>query len=616
MGHNSTGPVRELFDSFKAGKISRRSFAQGAAALGVSLPTVSFLASSVGAQDATPVATADAEARTRPTFGTDGQERGSGGDLNILQWQAPTLMSPHVATGVKDILASCIVIEPLIHYLSDAAMIPNLLTKMPSQADGDLADDMTWVQLSLMPDVLWSDGEPFTSADVGFTIDWVKNPDNASVNIGIFEPIDTWEAIDDLTIKVNFAAPNPFWFTPFAGTSTGYVYPKHVLEAEGSHDKFLSNPIGTGPFKVESFTPNDQAVYVVNENYREPNKPYFARINLKGGGDAAAAARAVLQTGDTDFTWNLQVEPDTLAAMIADDNKGVLLHYPGVSVERINYNFSDPWTEVDGQRSEKNTPHLFLTDPAVRKAIDMAVDRDLIADNFYGNGQMAATNIINGDPRTDSPNTVRVYDAEAAAAVLEEAGWVMDGDVRAKDGVKLEITYATTVNAVRQKTQAVVKQNLEAIGIKINLEQIDAGIYFDGAEGTEQNINHFYWDICMYQSVPSTPRDRGFFEAWYAGPDGENIAQKSNKWNGQNIARYNNADFDAIFDSSATETDPEALADIFIAMNDHVINNNVILPLVIAGSPRGANKRLREENFELAAFSYDYWNVANWNLAE
>jgi hypothetical protein len=64
------------------------------------------------------------------------------------------------------------------------------------------------------------------------------------------------------------------------------------------------------------------------------------------------------------------------------------------------------------------------------------------------------------------------------------------------------------------------------------------------------------------------------------------------------------------------EPDPEKLADLFIEMNDHVINNFVILPLVVVGSPRGASKRLRAENIELAAYSYDYWNIANWNLAE
>src|SRR5690606_23277071 len=122
-----------------------------------------------------------------------------------------------------------------------------------------------------------------------------------------------------------------------------------------------TNPIGTGPYVVESFVPNDEAIYVVNENYREPNKPFFDRVYLKGGGDAAAAARAVLQTGEFHYAWNIVLEPDVLAQMETEDGPGEILAVPGVSVsvERVNLNFSDPWTEVDGQRSEMNTPHPF-----------------------------------------------------------------------------------------------------------------------------------------------------------------------------------------------------------------------------------------------------------------
>src|SRR5690606_32206937 len=127
---------------------------------------------------------------------------------------------------------------------------------------------------------------------------------------------------------------------------------------------------------------------------------------------------------------------------------------------RINFNFSDPDTEVDGQRSEMNTPHPFLTDKAVRQAICTAVDRELIANEFYGEGNPPASNILSGIPALESPNTSFEYDAEAAKQILEDAGWTGDG-TRSKDGVELEVTYATSVNQVRQKTQQVVKSNLE-----------------------------------------------------------------------------------------------------------------------------------------------------------
>jgi peptide/nickel transport system substrate-binding protein len=616
--------LRALFDDYKAGRVTRRQFTERAAMSALGIGGAAFLANAGGAsakplggfafaQNATPAAGGG-----RPEVGTENQERGSGGDLRLIQWQAPSLLSPHVAVGVKDFLAACIVVEPLMHYLPDATLTPNLVKEVPSVENGLLAEDLTSVTYNLLEGVTWSDGEPFTADDVVFTWQWVMDEANGSVNFQSFVPIEKIEAVDPVTAKVTFKAPNPNWFEAHAGTSTGYVYPKHILDGGGkeANDAFALKPIGTGPYVVDSFSPNDSVTYLPNENYREPNKPFFGRVLLKGGGDAASAARAVIQTGEYDFAWNLQVEPAIIEDMMKGDNTyGVAKVTPGANVERINFNFSDPNKEVDGQKSELNTPHPFLTDDAVRKAIDTAVNRDQIANEFYGEGNPPAKNILSGIPALESPNTSYTFDTEAAKKILDDAGWTGDG-TRSKDGVELKVTYATSVNQVRQKTQAVVKKNLEDIGFEVTLEQIDAGIYFDSAAGNDQNISHFYWDFDMYQSVPSNPTPISYMEGWYAGKDNDNVAQKSNEWQGQNYSRWINPDFDKLLDSARTEPDPEKLADLFIQMNDMLIDNNVILPLVVVGSRTGIGNRLREENLALGAFSYNYWNIANWNLAE
>lgn len=623
--------LRTLVDELSAGVITRRTFMNRAAMLGVTGGTALLLANAAGVAakagyrngfavyqgaDGTPVASPEAGAPGQPSENTENQTRGEGGELKLIQWQAPTLMSPHVSSGTKDFLAAQIVLEPLINYDSNALLIPNLVTEVPSVENGMLAEDLTSVELHLLPDVLWSDGEPLTAEDVGFTIDWVQNPDNTSVNFENYRAITGWEVIDDLTIRVDFAEPNPFWFDAFSGTSTGFVYPKHVLEVEGAHDAFITNPVGTGPYVVESFTPNDEAIYVVNENYREANKPFFNRIWLKGGGDAAAAARAVIQTGEFDYAWNLVVEPDVLGEMESDDSPGQLLVVPGVSVsvERVNFNFSDPNTEVNGQRSEMNTPHPFLTDDAVRRAIVLCVNREQIVANFYGEGQEIATNIVYGDDAVISKNTEYEYDPEKAKQTLEDAGWVDNGSgVREKDGVALNVVYATSVNSVRQKIQSVVKANMEAVGFRVQLEQVDAGIYFDASGGNDENIYKFYWDMNQYQGVPNNPRSMSFMNVWYAGKDGENIAQASNNWNGGNNIRWMNADYDAAFEAAQTETDAGKLTELFVEMNDILIHNDVLLPIVLTNNPRAISRRLNANNIARAAFSYDYWNIANWN---
>jgi peptide/nickel transport system substrate-binding protein len=304
--------------------------------------------------------------------------------------------------------------------------------------------------------------------------------------------------------------------------------------------------------------------------------------------------------------------------MEGDGSTGTVVSTPGISIERINFNFSDPHTEVDGQFSEINTPHPFLTDPAVREAMNMSVNRQLIADEFYGLGQTPTANALGGLEAFESPNTSWTYDVEGAAQVLEDAGWTMDGDVRAKDGVELKITYATSVNQVRQKTQQVIKADWETLGIAVQLEQIDAGIYFDSSAGNDQNFGHFYWDINMYTQDGTSPVPIAYMREWYAGPDNINIAQKSNDWQGTNRSRWVNAEYDAAFDELLRATTMEQAFELLIQLNDIIIAERASIPIVNrAGSVYALSNRIRPENIAIGVgFEYNYWNIANWNTVE
>src|SRR5665811_936617 len=399
----------------------------------------------------------------------------------------------------------------------------------------------------------------------------------------------------------------------------GAIIPAHAFGGDPANRniEFDSSPLGTGAFKMESFSPNDLVVLAMNENYWQPNAPYFASVTVKGGGDAASAARAVLQTGEYEYAWNLQVEPAVLNEMLeGGDAKGDLYTVQGISIERININFSDPDTEVDGQFSHYGTPNPIMSDPAVRQAMNKALKRELIANEFYGEGQPATPNILTGLDIFESPNTSWEYDLEEATQILEDAGWVLEGDVRVKDGVELEVSYSTSVNQVRQKTQAVVKESFGELGIQVRLEQIDAGIFFGGEAGNTQNINHFYWDIDMYTSSPSSTIPSSFMLNWYAGPNGDNIAQASNDWQGQNFHRYSNPDYDALYDELITLTDAEAAYNTLIAMNDILINDVVVIPEVNRAADKYAiSSRLNNEVVALGAFELNYWNIANWNRA-
>jgi peptide/nickel transport system substrate-binding protein len=616
------GPVASLHQALRNGEISRREFMLRALALGVALPVVSFIlrAEDVRARGGRHIGwgVAAQDATGAPDAGMDGRTRGEGGELKIIQWQAPTMLSPHVSTGTKDYLAAQPIIEPLMHYLPDGTLIPCLITEVPSVDNKLLAEDLKSVTYKLADGITWADGEPLTADDVVYTWQWVVDPANASVSAGVYESIDKIEAVDPQTAKVTFKNPNANWFEPHAG-QWGNVYPKHVLDVEdpkAAHDAFLLNPVGTGPYKIQSFSPNDQAVYVVNDNYREPDKPYFATINLKGGGDAASAARAVLQTGDYDYAWNLQVEPDVLAEL-EKGGMGTLKVVPGTYAERIEIQMADPNKEVDGQRAEKSTVNPTMGDKAVRQALNLATQRDVISKQLYAGppGEPPTANILVGIPSMASPNTSWEFNLDKAKQILDEAGWTMQGNVRSKDGVNLSITYVTSINTVRQKTQAIIKQALEQIGFQVELRQVDAGVFFDGSPGNEQNIGHFYNDIQMYTNNSTTPIPTAYMISWYGGDD--NIAQKSNSWNGQNYGRYNNDEYNKLFEQVRLETDLEKAAEMFIQLNDIVINDIGVVPLVNRSADKYAiANTLRDENVALGSFDLNYWNIANWNRTE
>ena len=313
---------------------------------------------------------------------------------------------------------------------------------------------MTW---KLLPGVKWSDGTPFTSDDVKATWQFIIKPESGATTSGAYMNIASIDTPDPTTAKINFKAPTAIWYSAFIGQN-GPVLQKAQIDncTDVKNCDLVSNPTGTGAFKVKSFTPGDNVQYVINDNYRDPNAPFFDAIDMKGGGDAGTAAKAV-QTGQVDFAWNLQVTPDILK-QITDAGKTLNLT-PGGGTERILFNFSDPNKDVNGEKSSPTTQHPAFTDPLVRQAISFLMDRDAMAKNLYGAAGNATCNILSSvPPQTNSKNTTCSYDVAKANQLLDQAGWAKGSDgIRAKNGVKMKFTFSTSVNAVREKEEQVIK---------------------------------------------------------------------------------------------------------------------------------------------------------------
>jgi peptide/nickel transport system substrate-binding protein len=589
--------LRDLIAAVKAGRVSRRTFVHKMIGLGLAAPLATQLLAHAG------LAQTAAQAEYKPT------KAGGGGMLKMLFWQAPTLLNPHFAVGTKDQEGSRIFYEPLAGWDRDGNLVPALAAEIPDIENGGVAPDGTSVTWKLKKDVQWHDGNPFTADDVVFTGEYAADPATASTTIGNYQDIKI-EKVDPLTVRVHFVKPTPFWASPFVG-QFGMIIPKHVFEPyKGANSRAAPEnlkPVGTGPYRFVEFKPGDLVKGERNPSYHVGNRPYFDTIEMKGGGDAVSAARAVIQTGEYDYAWNLQVEDEILLRLEkGGEARGRVEIVPGGNIEHIQLNSSDPWTEVDGERASAKTKHPLFSDPAVRHALSLLVDRASVEAHIYGRTGIGTGNFVNNPPRFVSKNTKWEFSIEKANQMLDEAGWGRGPDgVRIKDGKKLKLVFQTSINAPRQKTQAIVKQACQKAGIEVELKSVTASVYFSSDVANPDTYSKFYADVQMYSTTMGAP-DPGFFMRQFLSSE---IASKENKWQGRNITRWHNNDYDKAFGEADGELDPVKRAALFIKMNDMVVGDPAVIPVVYRPGVSAMSRQLRAT---LSGWDNVLWDLKNW----
>jgi len=587
--------LRVLISQVKAGRLSRRGFIQRMVGLGLTAPLASQMLAYSG------LAQGQAASAYKPT------KRGGGGALKVLWWQGATLLNPHFAVGTKDQEGSRIFYEPLGAWDADGNLVPVLAAEAPSVQNGGLASDGRSVIWKLKRGVQWHDGRPFTADDVVFTWEYSADPATSTVSIGSYKDIKV-EKLDSHTVRVLFPKPTPFWGDPFCSTR-GMIIPKHLFEAfKGAKSREAPTnlkPVGTGPYQFVDFKPGDMVRGQLNPNYHLPNRPYFDSIEMKGGGDAVSAARAVLQTGEFDYAWNVQVEDEILLRM-EDSGKGRAEITPGANIEHIQVNNTDPWTEVDGERSSAKTKHPLFADPAVRRALNMLVDRGSVEKHIYGRTGIATANFLNNPQRFTSKNTKWEFNVDKASQLLDAAGWKRGADgIRVKDGKKLKLVFQTSVNQPRQKTQAIVKQACQKAGIDLELKAVVGSVYFSSDVANPDTYLKFYTDLQMYTTTMTQPDPEVFMDQFCSWQ----ISSKENKWQGRNPTRWKNDEYDKAWRAAESELDPVKRAALFIRMNDLVIENQVVIPVVYRPRVAAISNKLRAP---LSGWDNDFWNLRDW----
>lgn len=543
-----------------------------------------------------------------------------GDTLNILFWQAASNLNPYLSGGTKELEAAALVIEPLVRYDPDGVMVPWLVDDIPTVENGGVSEDLTSITWNLRDDIVWSDGTPFTAADVVFTGEYCTNPDTGCSQSSQFDGVESFEAVDDFTVKINFSVPKPFPYGPFVGYFNPIIQKAQFdgcmgAEAQNCTEQNFA-PIGTGPFIVEEFRANDVVTYVANPNFRVEGQPAFDRVIFKGGGDAESAARAVLETAEADYAWNLQISPEVLNAMEAAGNGTVIVGF-ATNVERLMMNQTNPDPSLGDDRSEfldGENPHPFLTEPAVWQAMSMAIDRNLIAEQLYGAGGVATCNVLPGPPIYASSNNDACLeqDIEGANAMLDDAGIVdSDGDgIRELNGIPLSVTYQTSTNAVRQSTQALIKQWWEQIGIETELRNIDAAVFFGGDPASPDTYGKFYADIEMYTNGSNGTDPETYMGNWRSSE----VSGAVNNWLGSNVQRWASEEYDALLDQMAQTAVLEERASLAVQMNDLLVQSGSIIPLVYRGSVSAHSNTI--QGVAMNAWDSELWNVAEWTRVE
>jgi peptide/nickel transport system substrate-binding protein len=556
--------LRALIQEVQRGRLSRRRFVQAMVGVGVSAPMAAGMLASAGVAGAQP-----REPAPTPT------RRGGGGDFKALMWDAPSLLNPHFGRGLKDLTATRLFYEPLATPGPDGELVPVLAEELPTSKNGGLSKHGKWVVWHLKRNVVWHDGRPFTADDVVFNWEFAVDPASATTSRAPFEEVAQVEKLDSHTVKVVFKRPQPYWGVVFVG---GGLIPRHVFGphkgAAAREAAGMVKPVGTGPYRLVDFTPGDLVRAEINPTYHVPNRPFFDRLEIKGGGDAVSAARAVLQTGEYDFAYYILAEEDVLKRL-EQAAKGRILAIPSSGVNHIQCNQSDPWREVDGERSSAKAPHPYLADHVVRKALGLLVDRASIQEHIVGRNGQITSNFLNAPERFRSRNTAWEFNIDRANQLLDEAGWTRGPDgIRAKDGRRLKLLFQAATSSSVQKVQVVVKQAAARAGIEIEVKAIAASVFFSAdPNNTDTNVR-FLADLQMYTTF--TWLDPQFFMAQFVSWE---IPTRDNKWTGRNITRWRNAEHDRLWRDAETEMDPVKRAALFIRMNDLAIQSGVVIPV-------------------------------------
>ncbi len=487
-------------------------------------------------------------------------------------------------------VAADLVMRGLWVYDDEERFVPELAAEVPSRDNGGVSEDGRTITIRLREGVRWHDGRPVTAADVRFTYDAIMNPKNTIDTRYPYEDyIESIDTPDDLTVVIHFKQPFAGWWTMFP-----YVLPQHLLGDLESLDNadFNRAPVGFGPFKFKEWVSGDHIALEKNPDYwRGAPKLDFVYIKIVPSSQAQMAA---IQAGG-------QVD---IGVFHSYDEVPVLKALGTVDVKAIEYAYNEHYFF----NLDPKTGHPAFQDARVRRAIAMSIDRAQITETLLQGLTQPARTFWDGTAYANKQIPLIPFDPKAAAALLDEAGWIdHDGDgIRDKDGVKFSFVHMTTAGRkIREDAQVAVQQMLKDQGIDMVIENVPYDLFFEGyANGGPIYTGQYHMAGWSDGSYP----DPGTYSYYWLCDQ----IPSEERPEGGNFQLYCNEELDRLLRAQDVTVDPAARAAIFDQIQQLMYDETLFVPMWNDPDLWSLNKRL--VNVRIGGWT-PFWNAHEWDVA-
>lgn len=476
----------------------------------------------------------------------------AGGTLTYASGDAePSCLDPHVGGNYPQALIATQYLESLVSLDESGEVIPWLATEWQESNDG-----LSW-EFTLREDVTFTDGTPFDAEAVAANIAHVQDPATASsTGYLALAKIENVVAVDDHVVRLELTTPDSALLESLSQIWVAMESPKAL---ERSQEENCAAPVGTGPFVVDEWERQDSVTLVRNDDYTSPpadaegtGLPYLESIVWRFIPDSASRY-AALQSGEVQVIDNAQ--PDTIqSAETSETIKELDAPRPGAS-----------------NRIELNSGKAPFDDERVREAFIRSVNVDDGIDSlFFGTAERSYSPLSGVEPLGLSEPDLFTVDTDAAATLLDEAGWAeRDADgYRVKDGERLTLDFPVSTNQSIPAEQSLFEQiqaDAKAAGFEVRLHPLDLSSWYGAlAENDYDLVSAPYTKVgpdvlrILYHSASIEPAPSGYFA---------------------NLAQVDDPALDDLLTRASATSDPDDRKSLYEQAQRIILEGYYILPL-------------------------------------